>query len=91
MDELIMLVEGKIGKITDFDRMMASDYIAYYGIDKTEIKEYADSFLEECYHYNSETGYYESNDADEIPMAEKKFDTEKSVYSYGGQTITKFN
>ena len=64
------------------------DYMAYCGIDESEAIEYADSFLEECYH-KTEEDTYEANDADEIPMATMKIDGALVWYSYNGQTIIK--
>ena len=75
--------------ITQDDIIMAMDYMAYCGIDESEANEYADSFLEECYH-ETEEGAYEPNNADKIPMATMKVDNGFVWYTYNGQTIIKY-
>lgn len=75
--------------ITQDDIIMAMDYMAYCGIDESEANEYADSFLEECYH-ETEEDTYEPNDADKIPMATMKVDNGFIWYTYNGQTIIKY-
>lgn len=97
MTKLLMLIEHNLKKVTADDEIMAMDYMSYYGIDETEAAEWADSFLQECYHkinpdadpedpnYNK----YESNFADEIPMAKRKVDGEIIWSSYRGQTVAK--
>lgn len=87
MNKLLNLVSDKLTKITETDKIIAMDYIAFYGIDESEIAEYADSFIAECYHL--EDGVYQPNDADEIPMAIVKQDGGFTSYSYNGQTILK--
>lgn len=70
MNEIFIQLKKKV--ITENDRTLASDYISYYGIDPTEYKEYADSFVEECYDFNEETGEHEETTPDKLPFAERE-------------------
>ena len=98
MEKLFNLIGGKIGKITETDKIMAMDYMAYFGYDENEIAEYADEFLADCYHlinedadyYDDDYGMYEPNDPDHIPMATvKKSESGLTYYTYNGKTIIK--
>ena len=95
MTRLLTLIEHKLKSVTIDDEIMAMDYMAYYGIDETEAQEYADSFLEECYHKvnpvakedDPDYDKYEPNFADQIPMA-RRIDEENVVwYKYRGQSV----
>lgn len=89
MDKLFIPLKKKI--IDAYDRQLASDYISYYGIDKSEYNEYADEFVAVCYKYNEETGEHEPRDADELPFADVEYPSEHCIkYTYGGQSITRF-
>lgn len=95
MTKLLLPIAIHLKNVTMDDEIMAMDYMAYYGIDETEAHEYADSFLEECYHkINPDAQYgdpdydkYEPNDADQIPMAIRHYEENCIWHSYRGQTI----
>lgn len=89
MDKLFIPLKKKT--IDAYDRQLASDYISYYGIDKSEYNEYADEFVSVCYKYNEQTGEHEPRNADELPFADVEYPTDHSIkYTYGGQSITRF-
>ena len=97
MTKLLELIADKLQTVTADDEIMAMDYMAYYGIDESEASEYADSFLEECYHkinptadeFNPLYDKYEPNFADEIPMANVKYEENLVWFQYRGQTVQK--
>lgn len=76
--------------IDQFDEMLADDYISYYGIEPTEMAEYADEFVAVCYQYNEETGEHEPRMPDELPFAEESYPDDQTIkYTYGGCSVTK--
>ena len=86
----LLFVPLKKKVITASDEMLAADYISYLGIDPTEYKEYADSFVEDCYNFNEETGEHEEKMPDELPFAEVKYIGDNLVsYTYNNCTVTK--
>ena len=88
MNELFIPLKKKV--ITERDRMLASDYISYYGIDKTEYKEYADEFVAVCYDFNEETGEHEETTPDKLPFADvKHLDNGFVSYTYNDCTVTR--
>lgn len=97
MTKLLTLIEHKLKSVTIDDEIMAMDYMAYCGIDETEAHEYADSFLEECYHkikpdadeFDPDYDKYEPNFADEIPMATRIDEGNTIWYNYRGQSVQK--
>lgn len=66
----ILFLQLKKKSITKRDNMLACDYIDWYGIEPSEYKEYADSFVAECYDFNEETGEHEETTPDKLPFAE---------------------
>lgn len=99
MNRLLTLVAHKLKSVTIDDEIMTMDYMAYYGIDESEAHEYADSFLEECYHkikphadeYDPDYDKYESNFADQIPMAKRIYEENTTWYTYRGQAVQVLN
>lgn len=72
------------------DKMMAVDYIDYYGIQPGEYHEYADSFVEECYDFNEETGEHEEKRPDKLPFADvKQLGNGFVSYTYNNCTVIK--
>lgn len=80
----------KLQKVVDqYDRMLADDYISYYGIEPTEMAEYADEFVAVCYKYNEETCEHEPRMPDELPFAEvSHINDHLTKYTYGGCSVT---
>lgn len=87
MNALFIPLRKKV--IDQFDRMLANDYITYYGVDPTEMAEYADEFVAICYKFNEETGEHEPCDADELPFSTITETDNMITYEYNGQRITK--
>ncbi|MBQ3944389.1 MAG: hypothetical protein II670_02110 [Alphaproteobacteria bacterium] len=76
--------------IDNTDRMLASDYLSYFGIDESEAYKYADEFVAICYDYNEETGEHEPKSPDNLTFAIVTYPTDHSIkYTYGGQSVTK--
>lgn len=88
MNELFIPLKKKV--ITESDRMLASDYIDWYGAQPGEYKEYADSFVEDCYDFNEETGEHEEKTPDKLPFADvKHLDNGFVSYTYNDCTVTR--
>lgn len=88
MNELFIPLKKKV--ITESDRTLACDYVDYLGIDPTEYKEYADSFVAECYDLNEETGEHEQTTPDKLPFADvEKLENGDLKYSYRGCVVIK--
>lgn len=87
MNALFIPLRKKV--IDSTDRMLADDYITYYGVDPTEMSEYADEFVAICYKFNEETGEHEPRDADELPFSTITETDDTITYEYNGQRITK--
>lgn len=88
MNALFIPLRKKV--IDQFDRTLASDYISYYGVDPTEMSEYADEFVAVCYKFNEETGEHEPRTPDELPFADVNYLENGMVsYKYGDCTVTK--
>lgn len=88
--------------LTDTDRIAFMDYCTYYGLTTDEELEYADAFIDECYHLTDgnpendvflrgdENGLYlELNYPDKLPFAHETHKDNWHQYSWGGCTITK--
>lgn len=87
----IILIENKLKRaITETERNALMDYFTYYGVDDSEYTEYADSFVDECFHKDDETGKWELNQPDGLPFASETHKDNRHEYSWGGCTITKF-
>lgn len=87
MQALFLKLQKK--NIDATDKMLADDYLSFYGIDPTEMAEYADEFVSVCYKFNEETNEHEPRDADELPFA-NIIETDKFIiYEYNGQQIIK--
>lgn len=88
MNALFIPLRKKV--IDQFDRMLADDYVSYYGVDPTEYAEYADEFVAICYKYNEETCEHEPRMPDELPFADVKYlDNGLVKYTYGNCSVTK--
>lgn len=95
MTRLLTLIGHKLKSVTIDDEIMAMDYMTYCGIDDTEAHEYADSFLEDCYHkikpdadeFDPDYDKYEPNFADQIPMAKRINEGNTIWYTYRGQAV----
>lgn len=87
MKALLLKLQKKV--IDQYDRMLADDYMTYYGIDADEAPEYADEFVSVCYKYNEETYEHERRNADELPFATVTETDNTITYEYNGQRITK--
>lgn len=87
MEKLFINLKKKV--IDETDRQMAMDYMTYYGIDESETAEYADSFVEECYDFNEETGEHEQATPDKLPFATITKDGNFTTYEYNHCKITK--
>lgn len=87
MNALFIPLRKKV--IDKFDKMLADDYVTYYGIDPTEYAEYADEFVSICYKFNEETYEHEPRNADELPFATVTETDDTITYEYNGQRITK--
>ena len=86
MNELFIPLKKKV--ITERDRNLACDYVDYYGIDQTEYKEYADSFVKECYDFNEQTGEHEETTPDKLPFADiEKLADGYCKYTYRGCSV----
>lgn len=86
MNEIFIQLKKKV--ITENDRTLASDYISYYGIDPTEYKEYADSFVLQCYDFNEQTGEHEETTPDKLPFADCEILENGDVkYTYRGCSV----
>lgn len=99
MTKLLTLIEHKLKSVTIDDEIMAMDYMAFCGIDESEAHEYADSFLEDCYHkikpdadeFDPDYDKYEPNFADQIPMARVSRGDLTTWYHYRGQSVQVVN
>lgn len=101
-EKTIALLSSKLNRtLTKDDELAFRDYCVYYGIDKSEEDEYADSFIEECYHLtdgnpdnddflrgDEEGLYLELNYPDKLPFAHQTHKKNWHQYSWGGCTIT---
>lgn len=88
MDKIFLALHKKV--ITERDRTLACDYIDWYGIDPTEYKEYADSFVAECYDFNEQTGEHEETTPDKLPFADcEKLENGDYKYTYRDCSVIK--
>lgn len=89
-EKAIILIETKLGRaLSQTEQIALMDYFTYYGIDDSEYTEYADSFVDECFHKDDETGEWELNYPDGLPFAHETHKGNWHQYSWGGCTITK--
>lgn len=88
MNALFIPLRKKV--IDKYDKMLADDYMTYYGIDADEAAEYADEFVAICYKYNEETCEHEPRMPDELPFADVIYlDNGLVKYTYGNCSVTK--
>lgn len=88
MNEIYLALRKKV--ITERDELLASDYIDWYGIQPGEYHEYADSFVEECYDFNEETGEHEETTPDKLPFADLEvLENGDYKYTYRGCSVIK--
>lgn len=88
MNVLFTKLQKKV--IDKYDRKLADDYISYYGIDPTEMAEYADEFVAVCYKFNEETYEHEPRMPDELPFADVSYPNDHLItYTYGDCSVTR--
>lgn len=101
---LIYLTTKLDRTLTQTDQLAFMDYCAFYGLSKDEELEYADSFIQECYHLTDgnpdndeflrgdEDGLYlELNTPDNLPFSHQVHKNNWHQWTWGGCTITKLN